>query len=66
LHDPQVAAGPRRLEMERQVAVVVFTLGAALSNSTPERPCASLPVTTRRIGLTSVIRFDSAGTNGNR
>jgi len=26
-------------------------LGAALSNSTRERPCASLPVTTRRIGL---------------
>src|ERR1700752_1182933 len=28
-----------------------LTLGAALSNSTRERPCASLPVTTRRIGL---------------
>src|SRR5262245_11984574 len=28
-----------------------FTLGAALSYSTRERPCASLPVTTRRIGL---------------
>src|SRR5580693_3114185 len=29
-----------------------LTFGAALSNSTRERPCASLPVTTRRIGLT--------------
>src|SRR5262252_8893346 len=28
-----------------------LTLGAALSNSTRERPLASLPVTTRRIGL---------------
>src|ERR1700756_5206190 len=28
-----------------------LTLGAALSNSTRERPFASLPVTTRRIGL---------------
>src|SRR5258708_34764227 len=28
-----------------------LTLGAALSNSTRERPCASLPVTTRRIGF---------------
>ena len=32
---------------------LVLTLGAALSNSTQERPCASLPVTTRRIGLMS-------------
>src|SRR5215468_12631444 len=32
-----------------------LTLGAALSNSTHERPCASLPVTTRRIGLGSAI-----------
>src|SRR5262249_21291577 len=30
-----------------------FTLGAALSNRTQERPCASFPVTTRRIGLTA-------------
>src|SRR5258707_3891782 len=30
-----------------------FTLGAALSNSTQERPCVSFPVTTRRIGFTS-------------
>src|SRR6266404_7598207 len=30
-----------------------FTLGAALSNSTHERPCVSFPVTTRRIGFTS-------------
>src|SRR5882672_5574977 len=29
-----------------------LTLGAALSNSTRERPRASLPVTTRRIGFT--------------
>src|ERR1700722_2428684 len=29
-----------------------LTFGAALSNSTRERPLASLPVTTRRIGLT--------------
>src|SRR5215831_3177638 len=28
-----------------------LTLGAALSNSTRERPRASMPVTTRRIGL---------------
>src|SRR5438270_592576 len=28
-----------------------FTFGAALSKSTRERPCASLPVTTRRIGF---------------
>src|SRR5215831_20764174 len=30
-----------------------FTLGAALSNRRQDRPCASFPVTTRRIGLTS-------------
>src|SRR4029453_9087864 len=28
-----------------------LTLGAALSNRTHERPCASFPVTTRRIGF---------------
>jgi len=28
-----------------------LTFGAALSNKTPERPCASFPVTTRRIGF---------------
>jgi tripartite-type tricarboxylate transporter receptor subunit TctC len=32
-----------------------FTLGAALSNNTQERPSALLPVTTRRIGLGSAI-----------
>src|SRR5260370_733948 len=30
---------------------LVFTFGAALSSRTPDRPCSSLPVTTRRIGL---------------
>src|SRR6185369_16034629 len=30
-----------------------LTFGAALSNSTHDRPCASLPVTTRRIGFSS-------------
>jgi len=30
-----------------------LTFGAALSNSTPERPRSSLPVTTRLIGLGS-------------
>src|ERR1051326_6308592 len=32
-----------------------LTFGAALSNSTQERPCASLPVTTRRIGFGSLV-----------
>src|SRR5712691_6855275 len=32
-----------------------LTLGAALSNSTRERPAASLPVTTRRIGLMASV-----------
>src|SRR2546421_3054748 len=32
-----------------------LTLGAALSNSTREQPCASLPVTTRRIGLIAAV-----------
>src|SRR4029078_9421915 len=31
-----------------------LTFGAALSNSTHDRPCASLPVTTRRIGFGSL------------
>src|SRR6185312_2824387 len=35
-----------------------LTFGAALSNSTHERPCSSLPVTTRRIGFSSsAIQF---------
>src|SRR5690348_4209508 len=42
---------------------LALTFGAALSNSTRERPCASLPVTTRRIGLMSLMRC-SAGMNG--
>jgi hypothetical protein len=72
-----MAAGFRRLEAERQFAVIAITrnrrrallidqtsvmqvpgrmapgltFGASLSQSTQERPCASLPVTTRRIGL---------------
>src|ERR1700733_8990771 len=32
-----------------------LTFGAALSNSTPERPYSSLPVTTRRIGRGSDV-----------
>src|ERR1700756_899882 len=45
---------------------LVFTLGAALSNSTRERPCASLPVTTRRMGLgASLIGFGLSGVRAN-
>jgi tripartite-type tricarboxylate transporter receptor subunit TctC len=36
-----------------RLIVPEFTLGAAVSNNTQERPSASLPVTTRRIGLGS-------------
>src|SRR5262249_37398100 len=38
-----------------------FTLGAALSNRTQDRPCASFPVTTRRIGVTSSTIDPSLG-----
>jgi len=37
-----------------------LTLGAALSNSTRERPRSSLPVTTRRIGFTFSVTTMSA------
>src|SRR3978361_2121915 len=38
-----------------------FTFGAALSYRTFERPCASLPVTTRRMGLISFAIVLSPG-----
>src|SRR5215210_6699943 len=44
---------------ERGLSGRGLTLGAALSNSTRERPCASLPVTTRRIGFIASAMHDS-------
>ena len=43
-----------------------FTLGAALSNRTFDLPRASLPVTTRRIGLMAsvMLPFDSQDMGG--
>src|SRR5262245_40013242 len=57
---PVITAG-QRSNTQMSVMLVPFwnglalTLGAALSNSTRERPWASLPVTTRRIGLMSLM-----------
>jgi len=41
-----------------------LTFGAALSNSTRDLPFASLPVTTRRIGLTLSVMFFEQQENG--
>jgi hypothetical protein len=53
---PEISAGHESKTHTSVIAVpflkaLALTLGAALSKTTQDRPCASLPVTTRRMGL---------------